>query len=53
MMVGDSLKHDIEGAVQAGWRAVLLRRSGEVPASLPADVPVITTLPELLGLIHD
>jgi HAD superfamily hydrolase (TIGR01549 family) len=47
MMVGDSLKHDIEGALNAGWRAVLLRRSGEVPASLPSGVPVITTLTDL------
>ncbi len=47
MMVGDSFKHDIEGALQAGWRAVLLRRSGEVPYQLPAGLPVITTLAEL------
>ena len=53
MMVGDSLRHDIEGAVNAGWQAVLLRRSGEVPASLPPAVPVITTLPELLPLLPD
>ncbi len=42
MMVGDSFKHDIEGALNAGWRAVLLRRSGEVPYALPPDLPVIT-----------
>jgi putative hydrolase of the HAD superfamily len=47
MMVGDSFKHDIEGALNAGWRAVLLKRSGEVPYTLPADLPVITTLAEL------
>ncbi len=28
-MVGDSLKADVEGALAAGMRAVLLRRSGE------------------------
>ena len=47
MMVGDSVTHDIEGAVNAGWAAVLLRRSGEIPPSVPAGVPVITTLGEL------
>ena len=47
LMVGDSFKHDIEGALSAGWRAVLLKRSGEVPYALPADLPVITTLAEL------
>jgi HAD superfamily hydrolase (TIGR01549 family) len=47
VMVGDSLKHDIDGARAAGLGAVLLRRSGEVPPGLPPDVPVITTLAEL------
>ena len=47
VMVGDSLKHDIDGARAAGLRAVLLRRSGEVPPGLPPDLPVITTLAEL------
>jgi putative hydrolase of the HAD superfamily len=47
MMVGDSFKHDIEGALSAGWRAVLLKRSGEVPYKLPRELPVITTLAEL------
>jgi FMN phosphatase YigB (HAD superfamily) len=51
MMVGDSMKHDVEGALQAGLRAVLLRRSGEVPPDLPADLPVIRTLFELPALI--
>jgi HAD superfamily hydrolase (TIGR01549 family) len=51
IMVGDSLAHDIAGALNAGWNAVLLRRSGEVPASLPPQVPVIKTLPDLLPLI--
>lgn len=48
MMVGDSLKADIEGALAAGMRAILLRRSGEVPSSLPAGVTVIRSLTELL-----
>jgi HAD superfamily hydrolase (TIGR01549 family) len=51
MMVGDSVKHDIDGALNAGWRAVLLRRSGEVPHPLPANLPVITTLADLAPLL--
>jgi putative hydrolase of the HAD superfamily len=51
LMVGDSVRHDIEGALQAGWRAVLLRRSGEVPYQLPPGLPVITTLTELASHI--
>lgn len=51
MMVGDSIKHDIEGALAAGWRAVLLRRSGEVPHALPPQLPVIRALPDLLPLL--
>lgn len=47
MMVGDSLKHDVEGALKAGMQAVLLRRSGDVPANLPPGVPVIHTLAQL------
>lgn len=47
MMVGDSFTHDIAGALNAGWRAVLLRRSGEVPLFVPAGLPVIATLREL------
>jgi FMN phosphatase YigB (HAD superfamily) len=48
-MVGDSLKHDIEGALAAGMRAVLLRRSGERPPHLPAELPMIGSLRELTG----
>jgi putative hydrolase of the HAD superfamily len=51
MMVGDSLKHDVEGALKAGLRAVLLRRSGEIPADVPADLPVIRTLHDLPALL--
>jgi HAD superfamily hydrolase (TIGR01549 family) len=46
-MVGDSLKADIEGARAAGMRGILLRRSGERPASLPPGVSLITSLYEL------
>jgi putative hydrolase of the HAD superfamily len=51
VMVGDSIKHDIEGALAAGMRAVLLRRSGELPVDLPAGLPVITTLADLPPLL--
>ena len=46
-MVGDSLKADIEGAVAAGMRGFLLRRSGDVPPAMPPGVTVIGTLREL------
>ena len=48
VMVGDSLKADIEGALAAGMRAILLRRSGEVPPRVPPGVSVISSLAELL-----
>ena len=51
MMVGDSLKHDVEGALKAGMQAVLLRRSGVVPAGLPPNVPVIQTLLQLTDVL--
>ena len=51
VMVGDSLAHDIDGALAIGMRAILLRRSGERPANLRADVPVITSLHELRDLL--
>jgi putative hydrolase of the HAD superfamily len=47
LMVGDSLKHDAEGALSAGMRAVWLRRSGAALTPPPANVPVITTLADL------
>jgi HAD superfamily hydrolase (TIGR01662 family) len=50
VMVGDSLDHDIEGARRLGMRAVLVSRSG-VPPLCPPDVPFITTLRDLPGLI--
>ena len=59
VMVGDSVKHDIEGARRAGMRAVLVRRSGDglsspLQRSLGAgydDVPVITSLLELPAIL--
>jgi putative hydrolase of the HAD superfamily len=47
LMVGDSLRHDVIGAIAAGMRAVLLRRSGENPPDAPAGVPIIQSLAEL------
>jgi HAD superfamily hydrolase (TIGR01549 family) len=52
LMVGDSLKADIEGALAAGMSAILLRRSGEIPPIVPDGVRVITSLSELLELPH-
>jgi putative hydrolase of the HAD superfamily len=51
MMVGDSLAHDIEGALAAGMHAVLLRRSGEVPARVPDGLRVIASLRDLPPLL--
>jgi putative hydrolase of the HAD superfamily len=45
VMVGDSLKHDIEGARGAGMRGILVRRAG--PGARVEHVPVITTLRDL------
>jgi putative hydrolase of the HAD superfamily len=50
VMVGDSLNHDVLGARRLGMRAVLVCRSGAAP-TCPADVPVITTLRDLPGLL--
>jgi putative hydrolase of the HAD superfamily len=51
VMVGDSLRHDVEGAVRAGMRAVLLHR-GDTPTSPGVlDVPVIRSLRELPALL--
>ncbi|MGH9383675.1 MAG: HAD family hydrolase [Vicinamibacterales bacterium] len=51
VMVGDSLKADVAGALAVGMRAVLLRRSGEVPADVPRGVAVIQSLTELGRLL--
>jgi HAD superfamily hydrolase (TIGR01549 family) len=51
LMVGDSLKADIEGARAAGMRGILLRRSGERPAALPEGVSLITSLHELRDIL--
>jgi putative hydrolase of the HAD superfamily len=57
VMVGDSYRHDIEGARTVGMRGVLLRRSGRTPiddgfrVDAAAGVPVISTLLELPALL--
>ncbi len=57
-MVGDSYRHDIEGARAVGMRGILLRRS--VPpagplrpggVSVPPDVPVVGSLSEVAALL--
>jgi putative hydrolase of the HAD superfamily len=55
VMVGDSVRQDVEGALRAGMRAVLLNR-GERPAPGEADlrargVAVIRSLSDLLELL--
>jgi len=51
VMVGDSLKADIEGARAAGMRGILLRRSGEKPAALPPGISLVTSLHELRAVL--
>ncbi len=55
MMVGDSVRQDVEGALDAGLRAVLLHRGdGEHPRERELSargVPVIRTLTELPDLV--
>jgi HAD superfamily hydrolase (TIGR01549 family) len=50
VMVGDSYAHDIEGALGAGMRAVLVSRSGRAE-STPLAVPVISSLRQLPPLL--
>ncbi|MEQ1897968.1 MAG: HAD family hydrolase [Vicinamibacterales bacterium] len=52
VMVGDSLAHDVQGALGAGMRAVLLSRGApEEGGSPPSAVPVIRTLADLHELL--
>ena len=53
VMVGDSVKADIEGAVAAGMRGVLVRRSGDPPPALPSGVLVVRSLQDLLTIFED
>ena len=49
-MVGDSVPHDIAGALRLGMRGILVARSG-LSIGAPADVPVIQSLRELRSLL--
>ena len=55
IMVGDSVRQDVEGALRAGMRAVLLHRGQEAHPELSQlaerGVAVIGSLRELPGLI--
>ena len=52
VMVGDSVRQDIQGALGAGMRAILLNR-GDTPTALSTlDVPVIRSLRELPALLN-
>lgn len=51
VMVGDSLRQDIEGARRVGMRGVLVRRSDTPTAPNVPDVPVVRTLLELPALL--
>jgi putative hydrolase of the HAD superfamily len=50
VMVGDSFRHDIEGARRLGMRGVLVARS-KLSVGCPPEVPVIHTLRELRALL--
>jgi HAD superfamily hydrolase (TIGR01662 family) len=50
VMVGDSVPHDIEGALRLGMRGILVARSG-LSTGAPPDVPVIQSLRELRPLL--
>jgi len=53
-MVGDSLKHDVEGALRVGMQAVLLNRGDTAAPRIAAadhQVPVIRSLRELPALL--
>lgn len=52
VMVGDNVRQDIEGALRAGMRAILLHRSGTPPPRAAAlGIPIIRTLSELPSLL--
>jgi len=53
VMVGDSLRQDVEGALGVGMRAILLNRRDSAAPAVAADlrVPVINSLHELPNLV--
>ncbi len=50
VMVGDSVPHDIAGALRLGMRGVLVARSG-LSSGAPPEVPIIKSLRELKPLL--
>jgi len=52
-MVGDSVRQDIEGALNVGMRAILLNRGDNAAPAVVGDqrVPVIRSLRELPDLV--
>jgi putative hydrolase of the HAD superfamily len=52
LMVGDSVDADVEGALTAGLRAVLVDRHGAAGAQAPPGVPVVASLEALPGLVQ-
>ena len=50
MMVGDSVPHDIAGALRIGMRGVLVARS-RLSADCPPEIPIIHNLRELKPLL--
>lgn len=55
LMVGDSVRHDVEGALRVGMRAALLHRGEQPHPAAPglhaAGIPVLRSLSELLELM--
>ena len=53
VMVGDSVRQDVEGALGVGMRAILLNRAGAEAPAVVVDrrVPVIRSLHELMPLL--
>ena len=53
VMVGDSFKHDVQGALKVGMRAILLNRGDAAAPTVEGDrrVPVIHSLRELPPLV--
>jgi putative hydrolase of the HAD superfamily len=47
--VGDSVEHDVQGALASGIHPVLLRRAGTEPGAPPPGVSAISTLTDLLS----
>jgi putative hydrolase of the HAD superfamily len=55
VMVGDSVRQDVEGALKAGMQAILLHRGDgpSPPRAMELQVPIIQSLRELPAMIGD